>query len=94
VPEPGARAPHWVPGAGPAPERAVFRLVTTGPADGELSEAAQKLAASLPALVVHQHVARHGSAFLLLRPDGFVSASGVTADGLTQARNLLAEVAA
>lgn len=69
LPRVGARPPRWVP---PAADGR-FRLVTTG----ELGAAGRELAGRRPVLA-HDHVQHPGTVFLLIRPDGFVAASGGT----------------
>jgi 2-polyprenyl-6-methoxyphenol hydroxylase-like FAD-dependent oxidoreductase len=76
LPRVGARPPKWVPPA----EDGGFRLVTTGALTG-----------SLPG-VTHQHVQHPGDVFLLIRPDGFVAASGGTVEELRALRDLVADL--
>ncbi|WP_367129063.1 FAD-dependent monooxygenase [Saccharothrix sp. HUAS TT1] len=80
LPAPGTRAPHWVP---PSADRA-FRLVTAGPRAGALAKHAASAAAAHPDLA-HHHVHRPTAGFLLVRPDGYVAASGRTAAALRAA---------
>ncbi|WP_101790965.1 FAD-dependent oxidoreductase [Nonomuraea indica] len=69
LPRPGTRRPKWrlEPDA-----RDRFQLITTGAAGSQ----GAALADRLPDLVVHRHRAGGADAFVLLRPDGFVGASG------------------
>ena len=89
---PGEHAPHWVPA--PRPDQcATFRLVTTGRAEGRLARAAATVATDLPAQVCHQHLPRGGTRFLLIRPDGYVTAAGTDLRALSLARQLLTDLA-
>jgi hypothetical protein len=89
VPGSGARAPQWIPS--PAPGQApMLRLVTTGPATGELPRRAAELAGRFPELARHEHLPRSTPVFLLLRPDGYVAASGTTPVDLDLAESALA----
>lgn len=84
-PLPGTLAPVWVPKPdGEAPPE--FRLITTGPDDGELVRHA-RTAIDRRALAEHHHVtgAQPRPSFLLVRPDGYVAASGTTTLELTRA---------
>jgi len=94
LPQAGSRTPSWVPPADEGADPLAFRLVTTGPVDSGPARAAHALARALPRLVGHQHLPRHGTGFLLIRPDGFVAASGTTAESLRQAESLLSGLAA
>ncbi len=90
-PRPGTRDPRWVPS--PADDLAGrFQLITHGGPDGELAAAAAALADRLPELVAH--VTRDGTTrrFVLLRPDGYVAASG-GADRLADVAAKLAALA-
>ncbi|MFJ1767925.1 FAD-dependent monooxygenase [Amycolatopsis sp. NPDC088138] len=78
LPRPGTRAPAWVPDA---PAGARFRLLTTGSPNGSLARAAS----ATSDLVAREHVPRRGRGFVLLRPDGYVAASGVTTTDLGDA---------
>ncbi|WP_420000096.1 FAD-dependent monooxygenase [Streptomyces boninensis] len=93
LPGPGARTPHWVAEPGRDEAAARFRLLTTG---GELASHAAEVAARRPDLVVHERVSlpRRGPGFLLLRPDGFVAASGQEAGDMAHAERLLGRLAA
>ncbi|NML53647.1 hypothetical protein HHL19_25975 [Streptomyces sp. R302] len=89
LPAPGRRAPHWVPqdrAAGPAG----FLLVTTG--DGAVARRGREWAERAPLPVDHAHVPRRAAGFLLVRPDGYVAASGATPAELTGAGHLLAQI--
>lgn len=72
-PTPVGRAPHWVP-ARDGDGR--LRLLTTGPATSALVADASALADRNPRLVEHDHLDGRPPGFLVLRPDGFVAASG------------------
>ncbi|MYS74625.1 hypothetical protein GTY88_30025, partial [Streptomyces sp. SID5926] len=50
------------------------------------------VAAAFPRQVRHEHLSRPGAAFLLLRPDGFVAASGTTPEGARRAGTLLTDL--
>jgi 2-polyprenyl-6-methoxyphenol hydroxylase-like FAD-dependent oxidoreductase len=80
LPPPGAHSPEWTPGgierAGPDS----FELVTLGPDDPAQRAQAAALTRQHGALVSHRHVVAGKQGFLLLRPDGFVAASGRSAD--------------
>ncbi|MFI8491237.1 FAD-dependent oxidoreductase [Streptomyces rubrogriseus] len=91
-PLPGSRTPSWVPPAGAGADPLAFRMVTTGPVGGALAVAARSVAAAFPRQVRHEHLSRPGAAFLLLRPDGFVAASGTTPEGARRAGTLLTDL--
>jgi 2-polyprenyl-6-methoxyphenol hydroxylase-like FAD-dependent oxidoreductase len=94
VPRPGTRAPSWTGPLAPG-GRSGFRLVSLGPAGGELALAARALADRHPDLACYEHLAgarpaRHErQGFVLVRPDGFVASSGVTLAALDQAGAVL-----
>lgn len=90
LPAAGTRSPHWASSAQTSDR---FRLVTLGPADRNRVRRAQALADLLPDLVTHGHVPRGSAGFLLLRPDGYVAASGTTAADWEHVERLLADVA-
>lgn len=73
LPPPGAQAPSWALEGG-RPHG--FRLITAGPEDGELARRARELVERAPSRAEHRHVAGGKGGFLLLRPDGYVAASG------------------
>jgi hypothetical protein len=78
------QAPPWAP----KPDREApggFRLLTTGPTASELAQQAGKLAANRPSLAEHRHLPEPPEGFVLLRPDGYVAASGQTAAQLDAA---------
>ena len=88
---PGARAPEWVPQAGPE-AFGRFRLITTGSETGAAAGEATRIAGRGPLLAVHENVRRPGKeSFILIRPDGFVACSGPAA-GIGQASVLLDRV--
>ncbi|MFG2358737.1 FAD-dependent oxidoreductase [Streptomyces sp. NPDC048521] len=74
-PRPGTRDPRWIPKA--SDELAGrFQLITYGGPSGELAAAAAELADRLPELVAHFPLNGRTQRFVLLRPDGYVAASG------------------
>ncbi|MFF4255937.1 FAD-dependent oxidoreductase [Streptomyces sp. NPDC001663] len=78
LPAPGTRGPAWLPG--PLTGAPQFRLLTLGAAASEVRRGARELSDRHAPLVRHDHTAsRARTGFVLLRPDGFVAASG---DGL------------
>ncbi|MCK9924294.1 FAD-dependent monooxygenase, partial [Frankia sp. AgPm24] len=104
LPPAGARTPAWIPAAGPirsATAAGRLRLVTRGPAaptrpDGSTGQVADSLVGAaravtdrFPSLVSHEHVADGPAGFVLLRPDGYVSASGSRAAELAEVERLL-----
>ncbi|AOR30852.1 FAD-binding monooxygenase [Streptomyces fodineus] len=77
-PRPGTRDPRWIPR--PYDELAGrFQLITYGGQGTQLTTAAVELARRLPGLVAHFPLTGRTQRFVLLRPDGYVAASG-TAD--------------
>ncbi|OLB75552.1 MAG: hypothetical protein AUI14_20825 [Actinobacteria bacterium 13_2_20CM_2_71_6] len=91
LPPPGTRTPAWVPAPATDPRR--FRLVTLGAPTGALVDGARTVARRFPALVGHEHLTRRGSGFLLLRPDGYVAATGTGPDGLAGVETVLRDLA-
>lgn len=90
-PAAGTQAPPWAPKVeGPGLDG--FRLLTLGPPDSELAQRAGKLVGSRPSLAEHRHLAGESGGFLLLRPDGYVAASGQVAPELERAWQLLGAV--
>ncbi|MFC4029848.1 FAD-dependent monooxygenase [Streptomyces polygonati] len=89
---PGARPPRWVP-VSPDPSPAGFRLLTLGPSDHGRVRRGASLAGRLPDLVSHRHLPRRQGGFLLLRPDGYVAASGRAPEDLAQVESLLTRLA-
>lgn len=89
LPRPGTRSSHWSASA-IAEDR--YRLVTRGNRGAKLRGLA--LAAGRPGLVGHRHVERGSHGFVLLRPDGYVAASGTTSADWKHAERLLAKSAA
>ncbi|HUR03101.1 MAG TPA: FAD-dependent monooxygenase [Nonomuraea sp.] len=73
LPQPGIRRPKWALEPDAADR---FQLVTTGPDGGRARDQGEALADRLPELVTHRHRPGAVDAFVLLRPDGFVGASG------------------
>lgn len=92
LPQPGTRSPHWVPGA----PSTGFRLLTMSrTADSELAHGGLRLAQEHGGILAHQHYNRRGTGgYLLLRPDGYVAASGVEPAGLDHVGRLLTGVSA
>lgn len=89
LPRAGTRSPHW--SASPLAEHR-YRLVTRGGRGAKLRGVA--LAAPRPDLVGHRHLDHGGHGFVLLRPDGYVAASGTRSADWAHAERLLAEAAA
>ncbi|WP_433360603.1 FAD-dependent oxidoreductase [Streptosporangium sp. CA-115845] len=73
LPKPGTRRPEWALEPDAADR---FQLITTGPDGGRARSQGQALADRLPELVAHHHRPGAVDGFVLLRPDGFVGASG------------------
>jgi 2-polyprenyl-6-methoxyphenol hydroxylase-like FAD-dependent oxidoreductase len=88
LPRPGTAAPDWIPAPGPD-RSAPFRLVTFGPAGDGLEAPARAEVGRVPGLATHDHVVRSRSGFAVIRPDGFVAASGVPAEVERAGRLLL-----
>lgn len=89
LPRPGTRSPHW---SGSARTADRYRLVTRGSREARLR--GLDLAEQRPGLVSHGHVERGRPGFVLLRPDGYVAASGTTPADWAGVERLLAESAA
>lgn len=84
LPAAGMQAPAWAPKAdGKGLDD--FRLLIMGPRDSALAQYAGKLVGGRPLLAEYRHLAERPEGFLLLRPDGYVAASGQTAPRLEQA---------
>jgi 2-polyprenyl-6-methoxyphenol hydroxylase-like FAD-dependent oxidoreductase len=78
LPPAGTQAPAWAPRPdGKALDG--FRLITAGPDDSELAQRARSLVATSPVLVEHRHLIEPTARFLVLRPDGYIAASGKAA---------------
>jgi 2-polyprenyl-6-methoxyphenol hydroxylase-like FAD-dependent oxidoreductase len=78
LPPAGTQAPAWAPKPdGKALDG--FRLITAGPEDSELAQRARSLVATSPVLVEHRHLVEPTARFLVLRPDGYIAASGKAA---------------
>ncbi|MEV6118500.1 FAD-dependent monooxygenase [Streptomyces sp. NPDC052109] len=74
-PRPGTRDPRWIPK--PSDEFAGrFQLITYGGRGTPLAGAAAEFADRLPGLVAHFPLDGRTQRFVLLRPDGYVAASG------------------
>jgi 2-polyprenyl-6-methoxyphenol hydroxylase-like FAD-dependent oxidoreductase len=79
LPRPGTRSPLWTPKLD-ASLAGRFQLITLGREDGEISARARALADRLPGVLAHFPLAARRERFLLLRPDGYVAATGKLAD--------------
>ena len=91
---PGERTPHHLAGPAAGP-RDVFQLCTSGAEDGELAVRASRIAAERPDLVVHGRLpGGPAKGFMLLRPDGYVAASGTTRRELAHVHRLLDAITA
>ncbi|WP_309891771.1 FAD-dependent monooxygenase [Archangium sp.] len=91
LPAPGMQTPAWAP----KPEGAGlngFRLITVGSKDSELARRAGTLVEGRPSLAGYGHLAEAKEGFLILRPDGYVAASGRTVAQLEQAWQRLERV--
>lgn len=89
-PRPGTRDPRWTPRA--TDELAGrFQLFTHGDPAGPLAARAAELTADLPDVVAHIPSDGGQEHFVLLRPDGYVAASG-GADDLSRAAERLASL--
>jgi 2-polyprenyl-6-methoxyphenol hydroxylase-like FAD-dependent oxidoreductase len=89
-PRPGTRDPRWTPRT--TDELAGrFQLFTHGDPAGPLAARAAELAADLPDVVAHIPSDGGQEHFVLLRPDGYVAASG-GADDLSRAAERLASL--
>ncbi|MGW3653221.1 FAD-dependent monooxygenase [Streptomyces sp. NPDC000878] len=90
LPLPGTRPPHWVPAVAPGGAGG-FRLLTVGrAADSALARRGRWLAEAHGTALEHEHHQRRSTAgFLLLRPDGYVAASGTEPAGLDHVERLL-----
>jgi 2-polyprenyl-6-methoxyphenol hydroxylase-like FAD-dependent oxidoreductase len=91
LPAPGMQAPAWAPKADGEGLNG-FRLITAGPRDSALARRANTLVGGRPALATHHHLAEAQEGFLLLRPDGYVAASGQAVPQLEQAWQRLERV--
>ncbi len=85
------QAPAWAPKADGEGLNG-FRLITSGPRDSELARRANTLVDGRPSLARHHHLAEATEGFLLLRPDGYVAASGQAVPQLEQAWQRLERV--
>lgn len=88
LPGPGSRTPTWIP-APRGGSATGLRLLMLGTADGELGRRTRTVADRHAHLVIHEHLPQPRDGFLLLRPDGFVAASGVRATDLDHTERLL-----
>lgn len=74
-PRPGTRSPRWLPK--PDQEFAGrFQLLTFGRDGSDLATRAEALTARLPGVLAHFPLRGRREGFVLLRPDGYVAASG------------------
>ncbi|MEU3513320.1 FAD-dependent monooxygenase [Streptomyces longwoodensis] len=90
LPRPGTRDPRWTPR--PTDTLAGrFQLFTHGDPAAPLAARAARLAADLPDLIAHIPSDGGQEHFVLLRPDGYVAASG-SADDLSRAGRRLASL--
>jgi 2-polyprenyl-6-methoxyphenol hydroxylase-like FAD-dependent oxidoreductase len=90
LPGPGERAPSWAPA--PASDGR-FLLVTGGSLDGAGDRATEGSVLVDHAHADHAHADHEGDAALLLRPDGFVAASGRDAAAVTAMVTLVTALA-
>jgi hypothetical protein len=67
-------------------------LITAGPQDSELAQHARTLVDRTPSLVDYRHLTDDNLRFVLLRPDGYVAASGKLAAQLGHAWQQLESV--
>lgn len=79
LPPAGAHSPDWAVATVPGGHER-FELVTVGPEDTPQRAQAEGFARQHGALVSHRHVVAGKEGYLLLRPDGFVAASGRKGD--------------
>lgn len=77
----GRRAPYWRP----EPGGVRFRLLTRG---SDANRAGAELGGRFPDLVTHEEIAAGRPGFLLIRPDGYVGASGGPQDLLALEHHL------
>ncbi|SNQ50070.1 conserved hypothetical protein [Frankia canadensis] len=94
LPAAGSRTPSWVPPAGADIAPGALRLLTVGSVPDGLVGATRALADRWAPLVAHDQVDRGGRGFLLLRPDGYVAASGSRREDLDAVDRLLTRLSA
>lgn len=90
-PGPGHRAPRWIPEPD-EPAHDSFLLVTTGSPTSACAREADAVADGSP-LLIRLHVLREGDAAMLVRPDGFLAATGRGAADVTAMGSLVASLA-
>jgi 2-polyprenyl-6-methoxyphenol hydroxylase-like FAD-dependent oxidoreductase len=90
-PQPGTRHPGWRPVTSDE-VAGRFQLITYGDRSSQLRTAAAELADRMPGLVAHFPLDGRKQRFVLLRPDGYVAASG-SADQFPDAARKLAALA-
>jgi len=100
-PHGGKRPAHGLPAPGTRPPRGLaqapgtdFRLLTLGPASHGVAQRGQDLTDQYADLLTHRHIAQSDVGFVLVRPDGYVAASGTTPAEFERAQQLLARLAA
>ncbi|MDH6134256.1 2-polyprenyl-6-methoxyphenol hydroxylase-like FAD-dependent oxidoreductase [Kitasatospora sp. MAA4] len=91
LPAPGTRPPRRLAEALAAAE---FRLLTLGPANHGVVQRGRDLGVLHSDLLTHRHIQQPGVGFVLVRPDGYVAASGTTPAEFEQAQRLLARITA
>lgn len=79
LPPPGSCSPEWTV-ARPPDKADTFELVTLGPESAPQRAQAAAISRELSTLVEHRHVVAKDPGYLLLRPDGFIAASGASTD--------------
>ncbi|MFD4509591.1 FAD-dependent oxidoreductase [Streptomyces sp. NPDC058457] len=91
LPAPGTRGSRWLPR--PSSGAPQFQLLTLGTGSTARREAAEDLAERHAPLVRHVHtVSRTRNGYVLLRPDGFVAASGTGPTTLAHMDHLLSSL--
>ncbi|WP_329281774.1 FAD-dependent oxidoreductase [Streptomyces sp. NBC_01451] len=88
MPQPGSRIPHDVP----AQRSAVtggLQLLTTGAPTTPLAARARETARRRPSVLTHEHRPSGRTGFMLLRPDGYVAATGRTTAELDRLERVL-----
>ncbi|WP_433340071.1 FAD-dependent oxidoreductase [Streptomyces sp. CA-253872] len=88
----GERTPPGLE-AGAAEAGDALRLCVAGSGHGRLAERAREFAGEYPDLVTYRALPGPARGFVLLRPDGYVAASGTTPGELAAARGVLAALA-
>ncbi|MFJ8751999.1 FAD-dependent monooxygenase [Streptomyces sp. NPDC102441] len=93
LPRPGTRTPHWVPRPQLPAQGVGLRLLTSGVSGSDLVRQARRTANRYRGLVTHGHLERRGTGFMLLRPDGYVAASGTGREEMERIGTLLDQLA-